>query len=211
VYHQAADATRDQLVLGQLVHNGDYDATPHGVPNLLKMIDQSTTLHVQFKRVLVDPEKQDMFGFPVLFMCGQRDFQFSDAAVKKLRDYLDHGGVLVVDCVIGSKEFDTAFTREIKKIYPDRELKTLPIDHPIYNYVYDTRHVDLAPMGRRLFPGVNTPLLKGIEIDGTLPVIYSPLSMSAGWEQLPRAYNKGYADEDALKLGVNVFMYVSSH
>ena len=44
-------------------------------------------------------------------------------------------------------------------------------------------------------------------MDGQLPVIYSPLSMSAGWEQLPRAYNKGYADEDALKLGVNVFMY----
>jgi len=211
IYHQAADATRDQLVLGQIVHNGDWDATPHGVPNLLKMIDQSTTLHVQFKRVPVDPEKQDMFGFPVLFMSGQRDFRFSDAAVKRLRDYLDHGGVLIVDCVIGSKEFDVAFNREIKRIYPDHELKTLPIDHPIYSFVYDTNHVDLAPLGRQLFPGVNTPLLKAIEIDGTLPVIYSPLSMSAGWEQLPRAYNKGYADEDALKLGVNVFMYVISH
>jgi hypothetical protein len=44
-----------------------------------------------------------------------------------------------------------------------------------------------------------------------LPVIYSPLSMSAGWEQLPRAYNLGYADADALKLGVNVFMYVVTH
>ena len=42
-------------------------------------------------------------------------------------------------------------------------------------------------------------------------MIYSPLSMSAGWEQLPRAYDKGYADDDALKLGVNVFMYVVSH
>ena len=50
-----------------------------------------------------------------------------------------------------------------------------------------------------------------IEIDGTLPVIYSPLSLSAGWEQLPRAYNKGYADEDALKLGQNIFMYVVTH
>jgi hypothetical protein len=48
-------------------------------------------------------------------------------------------------------------------------------------------------------------------VDGQYPVIYSPLSMSAGWEQLPRAYNKGYADDDALKLGVDVFMYVVSH
>ena len=50
-----------------------------------------------------------------------------------------------------------------------------------------------------------------IQIDGQLPVIYSPLSMSAGWEQLPRAYDMGYADTDALKLGVNVFMYAVSH
>ena len=79
VYHQATDATRDQLVLGQIVHNGDWDPTPHGLPNLLKHIDQGTTLNVQFKRVPVDPEKQDIFSFPVLYMTGQRDFQFSDA------------------------------------------------------------------------------------------------------------------------------------
>ena len=78
IYHQASDATRDQLVLGQLVHNGDWDATPHGLPNLLKTIDESTTLHVQFKRVPVDPDKEDIFSFPVIFMSGQRDFQFSD-------------------------------------------------------------------------------------------------------------------------------------
>jgi hypothetical protein len=44
-----------------------------------------------------------------------------------------------------------------------------------------------------------------------LPVIYSRLSMSAGWEQLPRAYDNGYADDDALALGVNVFMYEVTH
>ena len=64
VYHQENIATRDQLVLGQIVHNGDWDPTPHGVPNLLKTIDQSTTLHVQFKRVPVDPAKGDVFSLP---------------------------------------------------------------------------------------------------------------------------------------------------
>lgn len=211
IYHQATDATRDQLVLGQIVHNGDYDATPHGLPNLLKTIDQSTTAKVQFKRVLVDPDKQDMYGFPVLYMAGQRDFRFSDAAVKHMRDYLDHGGVLVVDCVIGSTEFDAAFNREIKRIYPNRDFKVLPPEHPIYSFVYDVKHVDLSPLGRQLYPNLTTPVLKAIEVDGAFPVIYSPLSMSAGWEQLPRAYNKGYADDDALKLGVNVFMYAMSH
>ncbi len=211
VYHQATDATRDQLVLGQIVHNGDWDPTPHGVPNLLKTIDQSTTLHVQFKRVPVDLEKQDMFSFPVLYMTGQRSFKFSDAARKRLRDYLDQGGMLVVDCAVGSSEFDEAFKIEIKEVYKDHELKDLPLDHPLFNFVNDIRHVELAALAKHLNPGMNTPRLRVIEIDGQLPVIYSPLSMSAGWEQLPRAYNDGYADQDALRLGVNVFMYVVSH
>lgn len=211
VYHQADDKTRDQLVLGQLVHNGDWDATPHGLPNLLKTIDQSTTLNVQFKRVPVDPEKGDLFSYPVIFMSGQRKFAFSDAAAKRLREYLDNGGTLVVDTVIGSSEFRDSFEREIKKVYPDRPLKSLAGDHPIMTFLHDVRKVDLAPLGKQLEPNVRSPQLQAIEVDGVLRVIYSPLSMSAGWETLPRAYNKGYADADSLKLGVNVLMYVVSH
>lgn len=211
VYHQAADQTRDQLVLGQIVHNGDWDSTPHGLPNLLKTIDQNTTLHVQFKRVEVDPEKTDVFQFPVLYMSGQRDFTFSDAANKRLREYFDHGGVLVADCAVGSSEFDVAFRKAIAKIYPDHPLAPLPLDHPLFTILYDVRRVDLAPLGQQLLPDMHSPVLEAVQVDGMLPVIYSPLSMSAGWEQLPRAYDKGYADVDALKIGVNVFMYAVTH
>ncbi|MGD1275692.1 MAG: DUF4159 domain-containing protein [Tepidisphaeraceae bacterium] len=211
IYHEASEKTRDQLVLGQIVHGGDWDPTPQGLPNLLKMIDQNTTMHVQFKRVPVEAQKDDLLQFPVLYMVGQRDFQFSNAARQRLRQYCDHGGTIIVDCAVGSSEFDAAFRREMALIYPDRQLKPLPPNHPIYGFVYDVRRVELAPLARQLLPEVQAPRLEAIDVDGTLPVIYSPLSMSAGWEQLPRAYNKGYANDDALKLGVNVLMYVVSH
>ncbi len=211
VYHQATDATRDQLVLGQIVHNGDWNPTPHGVPNLLKTIDQSTTLHVQFKMDSVEPEKGDIFAYPVLYMTGQRAFKFNDVMRKQLREYCDNGGTIIVDCAIGASEFDKSFRDEIKQIYADRELKPIKSDHPLLTYIYDTTRTELAPMAKSLYGASVAPRLEVIEKDGTLPVIYSRLSMSAGWEQLPRAYNVGYADEDALKLGVNVLMYVVSH
>ena len=211
VYHQSDIATRDQLVLGQIVHNGDWDPTPHGLPNLLKTIDQSTTLSVQFKRMAVDPEKGDIFSYPVLYMTGQRKFEFNDATRKRLREYLDNGGVMIVDCAAGASEFDLAFRAEMKEIYKDRPLKPLAKNHPLLKFIFDTTRVELAPMARRLAGHVDSPQLEVVEVDGVLPVIYSRLSLSAGWEQLPRAYNLGYADEDALKLGVNVMMYVVSH
>jgi len=211
VYHQETDKTRDQLVLGQIVHNGDWDCTPHGLPNLLKMIDQNTTMHVQFKRVPVDPAQTDVFQFPVLFMVGQRDFQFSDEVAKRLRQYCDRGGTIIVDDAIGSSEFNSAFLGQVKKIYPDKEMKVLPPEHPIYSFVYNEKQVSLSPLGRQLHQGSTTPQVMAIEVDGTLPIIYTPRSISAGWEQLPRAYNDGYSDDDALKLGVNILMYVVSH
>ncbi len=211
IYHQADQSQRDQLVLGQIVHNGDWDPTPHGIPNLLKTIDQSTTLNVQFKRIAVDPAKDDIFRFPLLIMIGQRDFQFSDEAAKRLRQYLDNGGVLFVDDAVGTSEFDKAFRREIKKVYADKDLKPLPPEHPMFNFVSDARRVRLAPQAQTMFPGLNTPALEAIEVDGLLPVVYSRLSLSAGWEKLPRAYNVGYADDDAVKVGVNALMYLVTH
>lgn len=212
VYHQANIATRDQLVLGQVVYNGDWDATPHGLPNLLKHIDEGTTLKVQFKRIPVDLEKADIFAFPILYMSGQRAVTFSEEARRRLKEYLDRGGTLVVDCVIGSSAFDAAFRKEMKAIYADKPLKPLPADHALYTFVEDATRVRLSPQAAQLLGGeAVAPVIEAIEVDGRLPVIYSKLSLSAGWEQLPRAYNIGYADADALKLGVNVFMYAVSH
>ncbi len=153
----------------------------------------------------------DIFSYPVLLMVGQRKFEFSDAAEKRLRKYLDDGGTLIVDAAIGSSEFNDAFAAELKKIYPDKQLIDVPADHPMLKYQFDESHVELAPLGKQLMPGVDTPQFKAIEVDGRYPVIYSPISMSAGWEQLPRAYNVGYSDQDAMKLGVNLFMYVVAH
>ncbi len=211
IYHQTDQATRDQLVLGQIIHSGDWDPVPHGIPNLLKSIDESTTLNVQFKRTPVDPEKEDIFKYPIVIMIGQREFKFSDSAVKRLREYLNNGGVLLVDDAIGTSEFDHAFRREIKRIYPDKELHPLSIGHPIFSFLNEVKEIRLAPLGNQLYPGMTEPLLEVIEVDGQLPVVYSRISMSAGWEKLPRAYNVGYSDDDALKLGTNVLMYLVTH
>ncbi len=211
VYHQATDATRDQLVVGQLVHNGDWDPTPHGVPNLLKTIDTSTTLHVQFKREPVDPEKGDIYRYPVLLMVGQQKFEFSDAARKRLRQYLDNGGTLIVDAAVGAQPFRDAFEAEVKKLYPDRPMTDVPADHPMFKFVFDETHPQLSPLGKQRHPGLTAPQFRGIQVDGQWPILYSPISLTAGWEQLPRAYNDGYADQDALRLGVDLFMYVVAH
>ncbi len=211
VYHQQGEKTRDQLVIAQLVHDGDWDPTPHAVPNLLKYIQQNTTLNVQFKREVVDPGDADIFSHPVLYLTGLRGFKFTDAQVARLRNYLQSGGVLIADAAAGRTAFDVAFRREIARVLPKAQLKTIPLDSPLYRMPNEIRAVDYAPLAKAQYPDLNAPVLEGIEIDGQLAVIYSPMSLSNGWEQMGYAYNRGYEDADAIRLGVNILAYALTH
>jgi len=209
VYHEGSAKSRDELVIAQIAHDGDWDPTPHALPNLMKHIQANTTLNVQFKREVVNLGEVDVFKYPVLYMTGLRDFKFGQADADRLRKYLSSGGVLVADAGAGFTAFDKAFRREIKKVL-GKDLKSLPLDSQVYRTPYKLQTVDYSSLVKAT-QAVNTPSLEGITIDGQLGVIYSRFGMAAGWEQLGFAYNRGYADADALRLGVNVFAHALMH
>ncbi len=211
VYHQQSEKTRDELVIGQIVHNGDWDPTPHALPNLLKYITANTTLNVQFKRAEVSLADETAFDHVALYMTGLRDFKFSQAEVARLRTYLASGGVLVADAAAGRKAFDTAFRRELKRVLPKAELKPIGLASPLYQAPFKVRTTDYTDAAKAARPSLNAPAMLGVYIEGSLAVIYSPYSLSNGWEQIPYAYNIGYADDDALRLGVNIFAYAVTH
>jgi hypothetical protein len=211
VFHQKREATRDELVLAQVVHSGDWDPTPSALPSLLKFMQDNTTLQTQFKRDIVSLGQLDVFRHPILYMTGLRDFKLNDQEVARLRSYLESGGVLVADAAAGRGAFDAAFRREIKRVLPSSDLAILPSDHPIYTAVYPVRQVSYTALVKDESPNLRVPALEGITRDGLLCVIYSRYSLSNGWEQMPFPYNRGYADADALKLGVDIFVHGMTH
>ena len=76
---------------------------------------------------------------------------------------------------------------------------------------YTVRTVTYSDMVKATSPALNAPTLEGVKIDGQLGVIYSPLGLGNGWEQLGFAYNRGYSDADAIRLGVNALAYAMTH
>lgn len=211
IYHQQTTKTRDQLVIAQIIHNGDWDPTPHALPNLMKYIQNNTTLNVQFKRKTFDLDKTDIYKHPVLYMTGLRKFTLQTDQRKRLRNYLINGGILLSDSAAGCMSFDIAFREEIKKILPNSKLELIPLNSPIFQMPYKTKNINFTKLAEELSPDKNTPELYGIKIDGQWSVIYSPYSLSNGWEQLNFTYNKGYSNKDSLKLGINLFAYALTH
>jgi uncharacterized protein DUF4159 len=211
VYPEQKEQTRDQLVVAQVAHEGDWDPTPHALPNLMKYIQDQTTLNVQFKREVVALEDVDVFEHPVLYMTGLRDFKFSETQIARLRTYLSGGGVLIADSAAGRAAFDRAFRRELRKVLPESKLAPLESDCPLYQMPYRIGAVDYSEMVKVASPSLNAPTLEGARIDGQLAVIYSPVSLGNGWERLPFAYSRGYQSDDALRLGVNLIAYALTH
>ena len=211
VYHEASAPTRDDFVLVQLEHSGDWDPDPSAVFNLLKFARDNTTLEVKFKKITLPLDDPRIAQHPLLYMTGHDEFVWTAEQAGRLRAYLQAGGMLLADACCGRLGFDRAFRRELRKVLPDAKLEPIPLDHPIYHLMFDVSSVRYTPRTLEDFGDITQPSLEGISLKGKLAVIYSRFDLGNGWEQFPHPYSYGYSADDALRIGTNVLAYAVTH
>ena len=191
------------LTIARLQYDGggDWYANPSSLPNLLAAIRQRTALPVDATEARVTLMDDRLWDYPFLHMTGHGNVKFSDEEVKRLREYLERGGFLHADDNYG---LDESFRREIKRVFPDRELVDVPLSHPIYHIVYD------FPKG---IPKIHEHDGKpargfGIFLGDRLAVYYSYSSdLGNGWEDTATYHDPPALHEAALRMGVNLFVY----
>ena len=192
-----------RLTVARLQYDGggDWYANPSSIPNLLAAIRERTSLPVERTEARVTLMDDKLWDYPFLHMTGHGNVKLTDAEVVRLREYLQRGGFLHADDNYG---LDESFRREMKRVFPDRELVDVPLSHPIYHAVYD------FPKG---LPKVHEHDGKpargfGIFLGDRLAVYYSYSSdLGNGWED-PETYKDPIAlHEAALKMGINLFVY----
>jgi hypothetical protein len=197
----AREAPRLTVARLQYDGGGDWYANPSSLPNLLAAIRERTSLPVEKTEVRVTIMDDRLWDLPFLHMTGHGNVKFSDAEVVRLREYLLRGGFLHADDNYG---MDESFRREIRRVFPDRELMDVPLSHPVYHAVYD------LPRG---LPKIHEHDGKpargfGIFLGDRLAVYYSYSSdLGNGWED-PETYHDPIAlHEAALRMGINLFVY----
>ena len=204
----SAHVTRDvtaspPLTIAQLQYEGggDWYANPSGLPNLLKAIRERTGLPVSTtpaRTRLTDPA---LWSHPYLYLTGHGNIRFSDEEVRVLRRYLLDGGFLHVDDNYG---LDESFRREIRRVFPDRELQELPATHPVFSVLY--AFPDGLPKIHR--HDGKPPQAFGIFDRGRLVLFYSYESdLGNGWEDPEVHDDLPETREAALRMGVNLFLY----
>ena len=202
----------DEFVFAQLKHEGAWNVHPGAAASLLTKLRRHTTIRVNLKRIVVDPEKDDLSGLAFLYLTGLDDFSFSPRAVSALQRFLQSGGFLLINNGLGLGTFDKAVRREIARILPDAQFQLLPDGHSLFSSLFKIDNVAYSAGRAQANPALgNHPYLWAVFLGGDLRVLYSPYDLEAGW--LPAGYPlmKGYDQASAERLGMNIIAYMMTH
>ena len=194
------------LTIGRLQYEGggDWYGNPSSLANLLKYIRQSTSLSVAPRERVVTLSSPDLWDIPYIYMTGHGIVHFADRDVLTLRRYLENGGFLHADDNYG---MDETFRKEMARVFPDRPLVDVPLEHAVYHIVFD------FPRGvPKIHEHDGKPAQGlGIFVNGRLAVYYSfQTDLGDGWEDLEVHGDGLEKHETALKMGVNLFTYAVS-
>jgi len=198
---QSSDGSAVKLARVKYSGGGDWYNDPSSERNLLEFVRKNTNILVVPTYTYVDLATDNLFAYPLLFLTGHGNINFTDREVRNLRAYLENGGFLYIDDDYGLNEF---VHREMKKVFPNQNFVELPFNHPIYNIHFNFtqglpkihEHDDKPPQGFGLFH------------NGRLCVYYTYESnLSDGWADPEVHNNTPEKREAAFRIGTNIIVY----
>lgn len=180
---------------------GDWYGNPTSINNLLTFIKKNTNIKCTKLESTTEIDGSKIFSYPYLYLNGHGKILLTENQLSVLRKHLLNGGFLHADDNYG---LDQSFRAMVKKLFPDKELKPIPFDHPIYNIKYKFpaglpkihKHDDKRPEGLGIFH------------EGRLILFYSYESdLGDGWEDSEVHNDPPEIRQKALEMGTNLILY----
>ncbi len=204
-YFSLFTLSAQEIALLKYKGGGDWYANPTSLPNLIKFCNTNINTKINPKPQTVEVGSSDIFEFPFLHMTGHGNVYFTDDEAENLRNYLTSGGFLHIDDNYGMQPY---LEKELKKVFPDKELVELPSNHPIFSTVY--KFSDGLPKIHE-HDGKRAQAF-GIFNEDRLVLLYTyECDLGDGWEDEEVHNDPFEVREKALKMGANIIKYVFEH
>ncbi len=184
---------RGRLYVATLRHPGGCNSAPRAVTNLMETAAAQLKIRTQVRDTLLDISDDALFNYHLVFMHGRSAFHLTDMERKRLKLYIERGGMLLADSICANRAFSESFRREMAAVFSDHKLEPILVKDPLLSKTYggsDLRIVsrrDPAPPptegGRREVPPPKRvpPELEGIKFGDRWGVVFSPYDLSCVW------------------------------
>ena len=186
---------------------------PTGEEHFLKMFSELSNVqaHLTESSVMTfsDPE---LFKFPVAYMAEPGYWYLStEQEVKNLRSYLLKGGFLIFDDFRGGGEWAN-LDLQMSRAFPEGRWIDIDANHAIFHSFFEINSLDIIPQAY----DVGRPIFRGLFVDNDpnkrmMAIAGFNSDMSEFWEWSDTGYAPVAANNEAYKLGINLFMYGITH
>ncbi len=195
-------------MMAQLRYSGEW-ATPRNFEALRTALGRKVRLDFDCAVEVVAADDRALAGRPLVYLTGHGDIKLDPVEKGALKRYLERGGLLWADACCGRKEFDASFRKLMAELFPGEKLAELAADDPLYRSGYAIDKVRYAEKPRTAGTAfaLRPPRLEGVRIGKRLAVVYSRDSLGCGWAAYPLGRPCQLADEDALRLSINILLY----
>jgi hypothetical protein len=196
-----------------------YIDAPAAEQNLSRRVKTVTSIRVE-DPIVVALDDPRLFTYPWIYFVEPGNLRMHDADVANLREFLLRGGTAVFDDFHGQPEWDN-LARELKRVFPDRDIVEVPPDHPVFSSFYK---IDAYPQvaglgsflaGRTWEKGGFVAHLRTILDDDGRPMVFINWNtdMGDGWEWSNAAEYPGYIKFTtmAYRMGINEIVYSLTH
>ncbi|MEM7146677.1 MAG: DUF4159 domain-containing protein [Verrucomicrobiota bacterium] len=204
---------------------GSWDTDyPDSDLNFSYRLQELTSLEVDPDGKIVDIDAEELAEYPWVYMIEPGDIILNDEEAKILRDYMMNGGFIMVDDFWGAYEYDR-FYQALKKIFPEREPRELPIEHPVFHFVFELKEKPQVPAINAAMSGYTYEFREGdsgrdVSYQGVfddkgrmMMIICHNTDLGDGWEREGENeyYFKTFSEPLSFPMGINIVFYALTH
>jgi len=194
--------TRD----GRRVKYRDWMTDPSDIKTLLEWTNRRLGINYRsiesdFAHFSYDPRE-----LPALLFAGHNHFELDDEVREKLARYVMDGGTILGDACCGWNDFTESFRREMELIFPDRPLRKMLPEEPVFASYYKLGAFTYKKADGSTY--TDEPCLEGIDFGCRTGVIFSPCDLTCGWDGHEHPRGIRVVIDQARQVGANLVTYI---
>jgi len=187
-------------------------------------LQQMTSIRVDPVPLIISILDPKMKECPFLYTLETGALDLMDSEAQILREHLLNGGFLMIDDFWGDDEWENT-RQQMERIFPDRPITELGLDHPIFNTVFPIKEKPQVPSIEYALSGRTTGIFhekggKGAHYYGIfdakgrmMVVICRNTDLGDGWEREgdDPYFFKEFSEKKAFPMGINIVVYSMTH